>query len=76
MTVERGLEWVIGHFPEYEMAIRKLSVDENFVELCEHFTLMAEAAKTNLDPNKQTRYAELRDQLEAELQDYLNPNPQ
>ena len=61
-------------FPEYRKAIHELSVNEDFVELCEHFTLMAEATETNPDPHKRTRYAELRDQLEAELQNYLNPN--
>ena len=72
----RGVEWVIDRYPKDRTAIRKLSADESFVELCEHLALMAEAAKTNPDPNKRTRYAELRDQLETELQDYLNLNPQ
>lgn len=73
--MERGVEWVIGRFPDHRKGIRELSVNEDFEELCEHFAMMTEAAKTNPDPNKRTRYAELRDQLEAELRDRLNSHP-
>ena len=65
------MEWVIGRFPDHGKAIRDLSKKENFVELCEHFAWMAEAAEVNPDLSKRTRYAELRDQLEAELRNYL-----
>lgn len=64
----KALDWVIGRYPGREKLVRKHWEDsEDFVELCEHFSWMSEAASYNQNPSKAGEYATLRDKLKTEL---------
>ena len=70
--MQKALSFVIKQFPRRENLIRKhWQTDEDFEELCEHFTWMSEAAEFNPNTEKGQNYASLRAKLKEELQVYL-----
>ena len=74
--MHKSLKFVIQRFPGREKLIRAYwNTNEDFEELCEHFTWMSEAAETNPDAEKARHFAGLRDELHQELEACLTGEP-
>lgn len=68
----KGMDFAIERFPNKENLIRKLTDDEDFAELCEHYAWMSQAASGHQNPVKAKEYQSLRNKLEEELRRYLD----